>query len=325
MGRSLAAVAADVSVIFPRGPGSNGYWRRQLWSQPGAYSFTVKKTGKIKIAAMGPGSGANRYPGAGGGLSIKELDVVEGDEILVTVGAGSIGAVSSAAVLAGGTTTVTCAARALSMIVNGGGAHTDNTAVGGTASGGDLNFKGGDAPYINYIGGASSGRPFADGVSSMIGMRGGLGWATAPDFVLHNVLGGSGSHYFPPAGFYAGGGGMISRGGEGIRSNAIDPSTGLNGEAQEWWDLDDVDGGGGGARYGGDVDCGSGGPGGGGAGAEDSTRAGNGGFGAGGGGSTSGVGGNGGNGAGGGGSSTSYTGGNGGNGFVGIWWDEVAA
>lgn len=302
------------------GPGSNGFWQRRAWLRAGSYRFVVKRTGRHRIAGLGGGSGARCSTGngqvdsgSGGGCAIGEYDLVKGDVILVTVGLGSLGVAGLDAPADGGTTTITCAARGINIIIPGGkftGANVRPT--GGTL----VNNIGGSAAFkpstSAYRGGASSGTPYSDGFGSDSPAGSGWGGRSPTLFGSRTNFNGSGSADTSPA--------------------YIDEMTGIrsdDGTLRTFWDLEDIAGG---ARIRSSVDPGSGN----GAGQTafdnhanylDSTA------GIGGGGScpastgNSGnrFGGNGGNGGGGGhGDQTSTAkGGNGGDGLVLVHWDEV--
>lgn len=328
-GSSSIAVASSTS-----GPGSNGYNRRRRWLHRGAYSWTVP-TGvtKIKIAGLGAGGGANRCPGAGGGLSIGEYPVTAGQVISITVGTGGLGTVFDIAANAGGTTTVACLAASINMVCNGGQGAASNTVsvrAGGTATGGNIvNAAGGSAnsflsnSVISGQGGSSSGTPWGDGKPGNDFKYGGLGWGTKT-IPTADSFGGDSCHYETKS--LSGANGLLVKGGLS-NANAVGD---FDGESAEFWDLDEADGGGGASpagSAGNPQDGGRGGFGSGGGGG--SSQGANGGFGGGGGGVKSGLSGaryagNGGNGGGGGGlgSTTggSIPGGNGGDGAVFIWY-----
>lgn len=307
-----------------RGPGSNGYFRREMWAHAGAYTWTAPKSGKIRIIVAGPASGANRHSGAGGGMAIHESLISTGDTVNVTVGAGSLGSTAANAVAAAGTSTVVCDAASISITANGGGGHTSDGATGGSSAGGNVsNYKGGDGEPSNQTGGASCAKPWGDGENSQSDRHGGLGWA--PDIpVGSGTYGGSGSATAAIRDSYAGGSGLTARGGVALTSTTNARGNGadsIHGGQFPWWDVTDIDGGGGGGSGGPNNEhaAGSGGPGGGGGGSYNAP-AGDGGIFGGGGSSHTLSGGNGGNG-GGGGSSQSRSGGRGGDGLVIIFWD----
>lgn len=324
MARFASTPPASSRLLPPIvGPGSNGYLRRQLWLVAGAYSFTVKKTGKLKVVALGAGgaAGYNRG-GTGGGLSIGEYAVVAGQVVTVTVGAGGAGGGYESSGAAGGTTTVVCSAASINMTANGGATAGGATTAGGAASGGNIsNFTGGASANFTLTGGASSATPWGHGVPTQNNHSGGQGWGSANTTgATHTRLGGGGS--YGPALNRHGGPGRTSGG--GISATATAPNAQVHGESAPWWDLTDIDGGGGGTYFdGSDYAGGAGGNGAGGGAGTGGYSGGHGGFGGGGGGAGSGGPGNGGNGGGGGAGST--YGGRGGDGAVIIWWDEVDA
>jgi hypothetical protein len=283
------------------GPGSNNYMRREMYLIAGAYSFVAPADGWHKIDAVGAGESGTGdlgtpqgFGGAAGGRSIKEIYLFAGDVVNVTVGAGGVPTGSNHG--PGGSTTVICAARSLSMTITGG------SNAGGVGSGGDVNLTGGARPTIRSTGGASAPSHLATGVSQgALEDSGGAGIGGTSGFSSGVKGGGGGSH----------GASVGSGGGQGL--------TAASGQPSPFWDLSQVDGVGGvGAAVGG-----NGGPGAGG-GYNDATDGGrgNGGILGGGGSSAALRSGNGGNGGGGGGSRNG-PGGRGGPGAVFIFWDEV--
>lgn len=311
------------------GPGSNGYWRRKMWLSAGAYTFTASKTGRHKIYALGGGGGANGVgAGAGGGLSCWEGNLVAGDVVTVTVGAGGTQNSDSTSAGAGGTTAVVCAARSLSMTANGGQGGTDNSArAGGTSTGGNVfNYTGGGAQASGYqYGGSSSATPDGDGLTPTgnATKNAGLSWCRQQFPNSGNVYAGGSRWQHAAINGYHGANGLATRGGLATPANTL-ATPFMHGEAAPFWDLTDVDGGGGAGGNGSGVLPGNGGPGAGGGAGASNASGGNGGFGAGGGRGLNGNhGGNGGNGGGGGAGGASW-GGRGGDGAVLIFWDEVA-
>jgi hypothetical protein len=291
------------------GPGSNGYLKRKKWLEAGSFAFSAISTGWHKIDAVGAGaSGCYTKGGASGGRSIKEIYLEKGDEVLVTVGLGGDRTLGDSGNVSnpGGTTTISCAARGLLMTVTGGG-----VANGGTATGGDVNLSGAGASSSNQGGSAA---PSANANGHQAQGRGGAGVGGSS-----YSMGGASSHHDS----YRSDGapGFMARGGKYMSSTY---SADSNGERIEFWDLADVDGGGGSrvdsngvAIAGGDGGHGAGG-------GTNSGTGGNGGSGGilGGGGFGLELGGDGGNGGGGGG--TNYRSGRGGDGCVFLFWNEVS-
>ncbi|CTQ67089.1 hypothetical protein [Roseibium alexandrii] len=315
--------AADTSggtfaISSAFGPGSNGYMRRKLFVAAGAYSWTAPQTGKVKVYAIGPGGGGGqRRPGAGGGLAEIELDINAGDVLSVTVGPGGLGTIHNVDGNNGGTTTVVCAAQGLNLVANGGEGGKAAGAAGGTATGGDVNRTGGSGGAVvspTILGGGSSGGPRGDGFEAAA--EGGSGWGGPSN------NGTGASSHFPGRSSTldeTAVSGLFSKGGI-----AFDQTYGYSdpfGQSAVWWDLDDMDGGGGALSKSMGAE---GGTGAGGGGSVSFQLGGNGGFGGGGGAAQ--VGGNGGNGGGGGaGGSTAggATGGRGGDGAVIIYFNPI--
>ena len=310
-------------AIQAAGPGSNGYWRRELWLKAGSFSFTVKKSGKHKIYAGGAGGGGGWvYPGASAGLSCDERDFVAGDVITLTLGAGGAGNNSTSNGSDGGSTTIVCAARGLNLVLTGatGGRSGGTGMTAGTATGGNVFNRNGAVPAAGLAGGCSMASPFANGFAST--SYGGAGWGGGAI-----SSGGASSH--SRAFRNTGARGLTSPGGtELLNPPSVYLTVGtLNGASAPWWDLTDMDGGGGaGAPLSGPAGDGGVGAGGGGTITSSNSSPGAGGFGGGGGASSaSGNGGDGGNGAGGGSgpNNTSFSGGRGGDAFCAIYWDGV--
>lgn len=116
----------------------------------------IPKSGRCRVIGVGPGgsgavrvgAGAGVTGGAAGAFGIAEFDVAAGENISVVIGAPGLGVEQSSAGgakngLNGGTTTVTH--NGVTRTLNGGqGGRSDGVgAVGGTASGWDVNSQGG--------------------------------------------------------------------------------------------------------------------------------------------------------------------------------------
>ncbi|MBB4145821.1 hypothetical protein [Rhizobium rhizoryzae] len=324
---SLSQFIASTSpkAITAAGPGSNGYWRREMWLRAGSFSFTVKKSGKMKIYAGGAaGGGGYQYPGASAGMACDERDYVQGDVITITIGAGGVGANQATNGGDGGTTSVVCAARGLNLVLTGatGGRNGGSGMTAGAATGGNQFNRSGAVPPAGSAagyGGCSSASPFANGFASA--QTGGAGWGGPA-----RASGGASSHRSSVGS--EGAPGLLSKGGIPWSTSATYPR-GDSGESQPWWDLVDFDGAGGATWSNANGPTGNGGVGAGGAANSTSSGqivGGQGGLGGGGGagaGGSGGAGGNGGNGASGGGSVISGLGGAGGDGLCIIYWDEV--
>lgn len=309
-------------AITAGGPGSNGYWRRDVYRVPGTFTWTAQKSGKIKIQAIGTGAGASgTYPGASGAFGEKTLSVTAGQTLTVVVGAGGFGSVSSVTSGNGGATSIsgTPVGGTPLGLTGALGAKQDATSTFGTAGVAtgpwDLSFAG--ALGTASKGSPASASPFRAGVANPTG-GGGAGWG-GPG----NGSGGGSSHM--PSHSIMGAPGLSARGGAG---NITPDNLNLNGEARSFWDLRDVDSGGGGAGSGGGSSQNQGGNGGPGAGGGSASSAGSAGgasvLGGGTGASQSSTAAppKSGHGAGGG-ANPSQTGGDGGDGLVMIFWDEV--
>jgi hypothetical protein len=312
---SAAQSGSGVAGASASGPGSNGYSRRAMFLKSGAYSWTAAADGKIRIQALGPGGGGGqRRPGAGGGFTELDIEVVAGDVFTVTVGGGGDGAIHNVDGNNGGTTTVICAARGVSLVVNGGEGGKAAGAAGGTATGGEVNRTGGAGSATVVLGGGSSGGPRSDGFEALD--AGGSGWGGPSN------NGTGASSHFPGRSSLASetaASGLTARG--GITYDTTYGYADPFGHSADWWDLHDMDGGGGARSKTLGAD---GGTGAGGGGFSSFQQGGNGGFGGGGGAAQ--IGGHGGNGGGGGagaGTTGGATGGDGGDGAVLIFFNAA--
>ena len=191
MGRTAPAIPATPSS--PRaeranGPGSNGYFRRDVVRRPGTYTWKAEKAGKIKIQGLGAGSGADGYyPGASAAFGEKTLTVAVGDTLTIVIGdggsgkpidnsgvrAGAGGSTSISGTPVGGTPLVLVGAQGPAW--NNVNAVLSAAPVAGTATGPwDKSFPGA-IPSGRSRGGPSSGSPFGPGFPNADG-SGGAGW-----------------------------------------------------------------------------------------------------------------------------------------------------
>lgn len=252
----LRATTALASVKGPAQgqPGSNGYWRRDQFSRSGTATWTAKKTGKVKVQAIGAGAGCHgQSPGASGGYGEKEFNVVAGEVYTIVTGKGGAGlqANANATSPAGGTTSISGPGLASPLVIAGAtgsvttGSQNGFTTVGqgGVPSGPwDKSFVGANALGVagNY-GGSSSASPKGAGYTAAGG--GGAGWGGTA-----NVSVGASSH-FPP---------NLSGQGGTPGLSTIAPSTAVSGgtattynlptadqSQKPFWDLNDVDSAGG--------------------------------------------------------------------------------
>lgn len=200
----------------PGMPLQQGYMRQVLYPLSGY--FYVPKTGYYEVFAIGAGGNGGLAMvntqigcaggGGGGGCSIKTAYLTKGAVLTITVGAGATyqaqSSIGTQTGNSGGNTTVT--GGGISLFAGGGAGGTAGTTsgvtyaggVGGSASGGDLNFKGGD-------GGSA--------IATTTGICAGGGGAVS--FYGANTRGGNASHTgsgrWPVAG---GGGGIGGNGGD---------------------------------------------------------------------------------------------------------------
>ncbi len=152
--------------------------RANIYTTPGNYTFTVKRSGTYKITLTGGGSGGGVYPsnincslaGGGGASAVLWLDLEEGDSCGITVGRGGEGLQVS------GTAFVSHAkpGESTSFSLNGelvaeaGGAPfgLGNRAA---AEGGDLNFSGGCPKAGEFYSGSGGKLEFIIGGDSHMG------------------------------------------------------------------------------------------------------------------------------------------------------------
>lgn len=171
-------------------------------------NFTVPDSGNYLIIAVGAGGsgGAVRVTpnpvfsratgGAAGGTCIKLVSLTASDVYSIVIGAGGLGVSTPSVGNPGGNTTVI--GTNVSLTASGGeGGAADSLAIGGTASGGDLNYTGGNggsitistigrsgatgggAPGLNGTGG--HGGDVTSSTSTGTYTGGGSAFANAPD------------------------------------------------------------------------------------------------------------------------------------------------
>ncbi len=242
MGRNANTNVASAGPRPERatGPGSNGYWRRDIFFRPGTYTWKAEKAGKIKVQGLGAGAGGNMMrSGASAAFGEKTLTVAIGDTLTIVVGEGGTGNNSATVRSANGTSTSisgTPVGGTPLTFVGATGVSGDGTLAGapGTATGPWDKSNPGAVDTAGQKGGPSSGSPFGPGIVSQ--GEGGAGWGG-------------------PATGFAGGGshtpGVGQEAGSGLRSRAVrsQGAVGINdgsfvGE-YDFWDLADVDGPGG--------------------------------------------------------------------------------
>lgn len=247
MSQFLASTAPR--ALMAGQPGSNGYWRRDIFRVPGTYTWTAKKSGWIKIQALGAACGAaGNYCGASAAFGESEVYVAAGVPLTIVVGQGGAGSAGGAAASSSGTTTSisgTPVGGTPLVLVGAIGGVNHAAMTAGTATGPWTLSYPGAKPAVNAtgLGSPSSGSPF--GVGKVSTGAGGAGWGGGAA-----NTGGASSH--SP--------GALSLGASGILS-ATPPTSGANGQSEPFWDLRDADGSGGsyGSGPGGDGGIGAGG------------------------------------------------------------------
>lgn len=229
---------------FYKGPGSNGFFRREMYYLPGTYTFTARKTGKVKIQALGAAGGASHsVSGTSGAFGEKELSITKGDTLTIVIGQGSSGVSSdngTATASPGSTSVSGTPVGGTPLVLSGGGGTRYNGGSPvfgspGTASGPwDLSYSGAAATATNQ-GSPSSASPFGPGFTSS--GSGGAGWGGTT-----TGGGGASTHYPGSSGPTAGA--TARAGTDGV--SGVSPWN-TPGETKDWWDMRDVDSGSGGA------------------------------------------------------------------------------
>lgn len=146
------------------GPRANVYTSNSTFTIPSG--ITAVKVTVIGGGGGGSGSGVSGSAnGNGGGTAIKWLTgLTSGNTLSVTIGAGGGGGGGSSHGSAGGASTVASGTQSISTITGGGGSASSSN-LGGTASGGDLNFAGGSGTQGANTG-ISGGSLYGNGVRS---------------------------------------------------------------------------------------------------------------------------------------------------------------
>jgi hypothetical protein len=150
-------------------------------SDAGIYRLSIMGAGGSGAVQADAGGKVSATGGGGGGFSEKILSLASGDALVITIGAGGAGQVSAAyaAGVAGGDSSIVCAAIGLNMTAGGGKGGVGGTAngtyaggAGGVGAGGDLNATGGaggeivqpaGASTLYASGGGAAGSPFGTG------------------------------------------------------------------------------------------------------------------------------------------------------------------
>ncbi|MGR4972973.1 glycine-rich domain-containing protein [Pseudomonas sp. LARHCG127] len=152
---------------------------RQVYKVPGVYTWDVPSgVTKVWVEVIGAGGGGARSTtppgpsgGAGGGLARKFYDVGDKASVIVTVGAGGIGAlVDGGAGTSGGTSSF---GTAIAAMGGGGGVIDGKAPYGGRGLGGDENHSIGTAGHSS---GTASNNSFHGGAGG-----GGESTSTADD------------------------------------------------------------------------------------------------------------------------------------------------
>lgn len=179
---------STLSGLISAGGGSLGVFKEYVILS--SQTFTIPLSGKIKVTITGGGgagsyaNSSTRHPGdtgvrssasggGGGGFCQKTFAVTAGETFAVVVGVagganGVLGSTYAGGSTTAGTSTFATSSAALSVSMSavgggdgnaqaayatGNGAHSIAGGVGGTASGGDLNYTGGRGGTISHPGG----------------------------------------------------------------------------------------------------------------------------------------------------------------------------
>jgi hypothetical protein len=236
--------------LYTGHPGSNGFWRRAAFRLVGTHTWVAPKSGKIKIQALGAGSGGGgTMPGASGSFGEKTISIAAGQALTIVVGAGGTGVAGTAISGNGESTSIsgTPVGGTPLTLVGATGVQGGTLATGtpGTATGPwDSSHNGAKSGAIN-TGSPSSGSPQGPGKVST--GTGGAGWFAGSTGKM-----GASTHVA---------GNDVSAGG-GLLSPAPVAAVDQAGKSQPLWDLADADGSGGfAALVGGGGGVGSGGSG----------------------------------------------------------------
>ena len=220
-------------------------------------NFTLSQGGAVAIIAIGGGGGgcklalgglSGKYKGSGGGgggVTIKGIIGSSGQSFTASAGSGGAGFRQNSPNLgngsAGGTTTVS--GTGVSLTANGGsggtwGGHTSNrTASGGSASGGDANYTGGNGanpPNADHKcsggGGAGGGNSAVSEATYPAGGTSPLKTGALSSYVGNGGAGRAGYSYprwYGQHGFSYGGGGGAGH----VNDNGSNRAWGGNGAA----------------------------------------------------------------------------------------------
>lgn len=248
MSRIAPALMSSASprAIMQGQPGSNGYWRRQIWDRPGTFTWTATKDGKVKIQAIGAASGAsNSLPGNPGHYGEKTLYVVAGQSLTIVVGTGGVGSdANNNLSQAGSTTSISgTPVGGTPLVLPGAPAVNSATNNYGTAtvpSGPWDKFFGGGigSAASKFKGSPASASPFGPGVHADVDSGpGGQGWGGRS-----RANTGASSHRNGTADNFISAPGRTARG--GVTSLGAQVAT-LMPESLPFWDLEDIDSAGG--------------------------------------------------------------------------------
>ena len=249
MARHLLRASTALSAAKPPAqgqPGSNGYWRRQIWDRPGTFTWTAQKDGRVKIQAIGAASGGSAsINGNPGHYGEKTLNVLAGQTLTIVVGAGGDGSLRGVFSNAGQTTSISGApVGGTALALPGAPGVRDDISSPATASATlpsgpwDKSFGGGvhtNMLYAKGRGGPASASPFGPGVFCDAeghgkGATGGNGWG-GPS----RGSSGASSHRVGLQDASVSAWGKTTRGGTFQVPSEVLP----------FWDLEDVDSGGG--------------------------------------------------------------------------------
>ena len=135
-------------------------------------TFTAVKTGKHRVTVIGAGGGGANPTvfaslssgGAAGGFTQKEIYLTVGQTATVTIGAGGLVGANPSNGSTGGTTSWVDALNTLTAYGGEGGKLSGAAAIGGIATGGDINVQGGNSGVASRSGaGAANGAAFTGG------------------------------------------------------------------------------------------------------------------------------------------------------------------
>jgi mucin-19 len=193
----------------------------QTWTPP------ANGTARIHVIGGGGSGGSNTqgYSGSAGGYCRKDVTLSTGTNWTIVVGSGGTPTGSNQGTQAGGNSSATDGS---STLTANGATPSGFTSVPGTASGGDVNYTGGQGSNGNVFPGGGAVSVHSSGGGDAAFGGGGTSDAGVDGFVplgLGQLIGGSGGNQ----GHAAGNGRFLSGGGGALRNDSNTLVVGGNG------------------------------------------------------------------------------------------------